>query len=454
VFAIKRSMIMLTLFVFTTSMALSQPAKTPPPPLDREREEVAEKDIPKSSDINLAARLALSSEPDYVIKSDAERAILEKVIKYYLYRLTWEEVQKDRDPARVGTLGTIMTEIIGTTENSPKLLPRPFVGPPSDQDVAATRNRQLAYVQQVAPMMIKHAKLVMQNKQYIARINGARVLAKLAEWGQEAAVDELINIINHPGEHDAVRHWAFRGLEEVFALNGTNDIRAKNLFQAQGGALRFKNALFAVYDWLNARTKMPASQLQYLRPEEVDAIRMVRRAAERALGASRRPLIVDERAAGKQEGPIAELLNRIVAADASIVPAPHLRERLEATMALCLLRTDFSPSYQPDYSAEQIGTFLTVMGAQANDDMGNKGAMTFGWAAEAQRLSVAISGFAGQKTTAPAAAYLENFKTKVAPLLVFFDDFSKNTDAVKNLADWLRNNPPPSKSVFKPLGQK
>jgi hypothetical protein len=454
VFAIKRSILVLALFVLATSMAWSQPPKAQPVPLDREREDVAEKDIPKSNDINLAYRLALSSEPDYVIHNAAELATIEKVIKYYLYRLTWEEVQKDRDPARVGTLGTIMTEIIGTTENSPRLLPRTFVGPPSDQDVAATRKRQLAYVQQIAPIMIKYAKLVMQNKQPIARINGARVLAKLAEWGQEAAVDELINIINHPGEHDAIRHWAFRGLEEVFALNGTNDIRAKELFQSKAGADRFKTALFTVYDWLSASTKVPESKLLYLHPEEVDALRYVRRAAERALGASRRPLIVDDRAAGKQQGPIAELLNRIVAGDASITPAPSPRERLDATIALCQLRTDYSPSYQPDYSAFQIGKFLTDLGAQANTDMDNKGAMAFGWQLEAQRLNTAIIGFASQKTTGPTTAYLDNFKTKALALLVFFDDFTKNTDAVKNMADWVRNNPPPNKEVFKPLGQK
>lgn len=453
-FAIKRSILVLSLFVFATSMALSQPPKAQLAPLDREREDVAEKDIPKSSDINLAFRLALSSEPDYVIHNATEQAIIEKVIKYYLYRLTWEEVQKDRDPTKVGTLGTIMTEIIGTAENSPRVLPRPFIGPPSDQDVAATRKRQLTYVQQIAPIMIKHTKLVMQNKQPIARINGARVLARLAEWGQEAAVDELINIINHPNENDAVKHWAFRGLEEVFALNGTNDIRAKDLFQSKEGSLRFRTALFAIYNWLSANTKVPESRLQYMQPGEVDGLRYVRRAAERALGASRRPLIVDERAAGKQEGPIAELLNRIVAADASITPAPSPRERLDATIALCQLRTDYSPSYQPDYSAYQIATFLTDLGGKANADLDNKGVMTFGWQLEAQRLNTAIIGFAGQKTTPPSAAYLENFKTKALAVLVFFDDFTKNTDAVKNLADWVRTNQPPNREVFKPLVQK
>jgi len=197
--------------------------------------------------------------------------------------------------------------------------------------------------------------VVLQNKQPIARINAARVLAKLAEWGQEPVVDELINIIKHPGEIDAVRLWAFKGLEEIFGLAGTNDPRAKGLFQGEKGAARYKAALFAIYDWLNDRTKLPESRLKNMQPAEVNGLRYVRRAAEMALGASRRPLIIDERSAGKQAGPIAELLSRIVTADAGIVPAPSLRERLDASIALGQLRNDLSPSYQPDYAAEKIG---------------------------------------------------------------------------------------------------
>jgi len=398
-------------------------------------------------------RFVLSPEVDNVLRTDAERAIVEKVVKYYLYRLTWEEVQQDRDPARVGTIGSIMTDLVGHAESGSRLLPRPFVGQP-DQDQIATRARQLENLKQIAPIIVKHCKVVLQNKQPIARINAARVLAKLAEWGQEPVVDELINIIKHPGEIDAVRLWAFKGLEDIFALAGTNDIRGKGLFQGEKGAARYKAALFAIYDWLNERTKLPDSRLKNMQPAEVNGLRYVRRAAEMALGASRRPLIIDERSAGKQAGPIAELLSRIVTADAGIVPAPSLRERLDASIALGQLRNDLSPSYQPDYAAEKIGRFLTELGAQANADRDNKGVNAFSWPMEAQRLQAALTGFVSQKTSAPTTTYLDNLKPKANALLVFFDNFEKNTDAVKGLNDWLRDNPAPSKEIYKPLGQK
>ncbi len=444
----KRSITLLSLLLISTSTALCQA-----PPLDREREDIADKDIPKSSDINMVYRFVLSPEVDNKITTDAERAIVEKVIKYYLYRLTWEEVQQDRDPARVGTIGSIMGDLIGHAESSSRLLPRPFVGQP-DQDQIATRARQLENLKQMAPIFIKHIKVVLQNKQPIARINAARVLAKLAEWGQEPAVDELVNIIKNPAEHDAVRVWAFHGLEEIFSLMGTNDIRAKALFQGEKGAARYKAALFAIYDWLKDRTNVLAARLQYMKPDEVDALRYIRRVAALALGASRRPLIVDERSAGKQEGPIAELLSRIVTADAGIVPAPSLRERLDASIALGQLRNDLSPSYQPDYAAYQIGKFLAELGAQANADRDNKGVNAFAWPTEAQRLQAALTGFVSQKTNAAATAYLDKLKPKAIALLVFFDDFTKNVGSVKDLNDWLRDNPQPSKEIYKPQNQK
>lgn len=437
---------------FVLSAGAQQPAAGQ---FDREREDVAAADIPKTNDINTVTRLARSLDPENVLRSDADKAMVDKVLKYYLYRLTWEEVQKERDPAKVGTIDSIMNELIGTVENSPRFLPPPFFGPPpSDQEMVQTRARQLGNVQQMTPIFIKHCKVVLQNRQPIARINAARVLAKLAEWGQETVVDELVNIIKNPNEIDAVRQYAFRGLEDIFNLQGANDPRAKGLFQSKDGMVRMTKALTAVYDWLDARTKVPDAKLKFMKQDEQAGLRYVRRTAERALGASRRPLIVDDRAAGKQQGPIAELLTKIVSADAGIVPAPDLRERLDTALALCQLRGDASPSYQPDYVAYQIGMFLTVMGAEANANMAAKGTSVLAWSSEANRLKAALDAFVKQRSAGPATGYLTNFMAKVNPLLEFFDDTSKNTDSVKSLNDWLRDNPPPSKQVYKAAGER
>jgi len=436
------------------AQAISQPpAKPAPYAMNRQREDVAQNDIPATREINLVMRLALSPEPDYLLKSDADKANADKVIKYYLYRLTWEEVQKERDPERVGTIDNIMNELIGSVDYTPRLLPRYFTGNPADQDMAAQRERQLTNVQQITPIFIKHCRVLLQNSMPIVRINAVRVLAKLAEWGQEAVIDDFINIITHPQESIAVKHWAFQGLEEIQMLRGSADIKARNLFQSKAGQDRLTAALMATYDWLLSQTKIPDSRMQYMQPEEQAGIRFVRRAAMRALGASRRAAIIDDRQTNKQDGPVADLLNKIIAAEPGIVPVPDLRERLDALHALAQLRTDNSPSYNPDYTAYQIGSYLTVLGAEANTQK-NNGNMTLAWSMEAQRLLNSLQGFQKQKLSGPSADYVKRMGEKVAPLLAFFNDFNVNTDAVRNLSEFVRDNPPVNKQALKPLGEK
>lgn len=446
----------LALAVLFASAVLSQTVSQPPAkpeayPLNREREDIADKDIPKSSDINTLQRLALSPEPDNIIKTDAEKANAEKVIKYYLYRLTWEEVQKERDPSK-GTIDSIMSELIGTVENTPKLLPRYFTGAAADQDMANQRLRQLTNVQALAPIIIKHAKVLLQNKMPIARINAVRVLAKLAEWGQDAVLDEFINIINHPQENSAVKHWAFRGLEEIQSLQGSNDIKAKNLFQSKASQAKLTDALMATYNWLAQNTSIPESRMQYMKQDEQAGIRYVRRAAIAALGASHRAVIIDDRQTGKQVGPVAELLNRILSAEPGVVPAPDLRERLDALHALAQFRTDISPSYNPDYTAYQIGSFLTVLGAEANAQ--KNGNQTFNWPMEAQRLLTSLQAFARQKMPPAATEYVRKLGEKTRPLFEYFNDFNVNTNSVRDLSEFVRDNPSPSKQAIKPLGEK
>jgi hypothetical protein len=286
----------------------------------------------------------------------------------------------------------------------------------------------------------------LQNKELSARINAARVLVRLAEWGREEAVDELVRVIKNPQESDAVRVHAFQGLEEIFALTETNDIRANGLFATAAGQERFRNAVAAVLDWLEPHTKMTETQLVHLKPEEVAAIRYIRRAAERALGASKYPLLVDNRNEGKQVGKIADLLVRIVGNDGSISPAPDMRERIDAAQALCQLRSSHSPSYQADFVAGVLARFLADLGSFYNQDNDHK---YLPWRYDADRLNRALAAFGTQHGT----SYVKSVLAAAKPLLEHFDDNAKNPTAVETFANWVSNNQPGSKEVYKPVGQ-
>ncbi|HMP15408.1 MAG TPA: hypothetical protein PKD72_00160 [Gemmatales bacterium] len=430
--------------------AFSQPpAKPEPYAMTRDREEAP---TPTQREISTVIRFALSPDPDNVIKNEADLALVDKVIKYYLFRLTWEEVQKERDPSK-GTIDAIMTEVIGHVETNPRLLPRYFTGSAADQDMASQRERQFKNVQAMTPVFIRNCKVLLQNKLPIVRINAVRVLAKLAEWGQEAVVDEFTAIINHPNERSAVKHYAFIGLQNILNLVGQNDIKARGLFQSKESQTRLHDVLMATYQWLNEYTKLPESRMQYMKPEEQAGIRYVRRAAMLALGASRRALVVDDRQTNKQEGPIAEILNRILAAEADVVPPPDLRERLDAVHALARIRTENNPSYLPDYTAYNIGAFLTVLGTEANAQRAGS-ATTFAWSLEAEKLRASLDGFAKQPMPPPSQVYVNKLAEKVKPLLEFFNDFNVNTDSVRGLSEFMRDNRPPNDKVIKPLGEK
>jgi hypothetical protein len=416
--------------------------------MNKEREEAT---APKQQEISAVFRFALSPDPDNVVKTDADKAVAETVIKYHLYRLTWEEVQKERDPAK-GTIDSIMTEVIGTVETNPRLLPRYFTGAAADQDMNNQRERQFKNVQAMAPIFVRHCRVLLQNKMPIVRINAVRILVKLAEWGQDAVLEDFANIINHPQESIAVKHYAFQGLETIQSMVGMNDIKARGLFQSKESQARLNATLMATYKWLDEYTKLPESRMQYMQSDEQAGIRYIRRAAMLALGASRRALIVDDRAGNKQEGPIAELLNKILSAEPAIVPVPDLRERLDALHAVARLRTEVSPSYNPDFTAYQIGSFLQVLGATANEQKG--GTASLPWGIIAEQLRNSLEGFNKQRMSPAASDFVNKLASKVNPLLLFLNDFNVNTDSVRGLSEFIRDTKPASDKPIKPLGEK
>jgi hypothetical protein len=449
----KVRLIALWLPLFMVSVVSAQASKNAAPaqpqfsPLTGGELKVDDKQIPAQRETSMVARFASSNDVDAKPQTDADRAAIDKVIKYDLYRLTWESVITVRDPARYGTIPSIMSELLGNELDNvhSKVFPPIPRSAAQDQEETDKRMRQKAYVQILAPSVVQHARAVLQNKEISARINATRVLARLAEWGREEAVDDLVRVIKNPQESDAVRVHAFQGLEAIFALTESNDLRANGLFATQAGQERFRSAVAAVLAWLEAHTNMTNVQLVYLSKEEIAAIAYIRRAAERALGAAKYPLLVDNRNEGKQVGKIADLLARIVAGDASISPTPDMRERIDAAQALCQLRASHSPSYQADYAAGVLARFLADLGSFCNQQ--NHGYL--GWQNEADRMNRALTTFATQHGTAYAKSVLAAAK----PLLEHFDDANKNPTAVETFANWVSNNQPSSKEVYKPLGQ-
>src|SRR5881394_2802951 len=162
--------------VALVSAQQTPPAKSPPPappparqldfpPLTGGELRLDDRGVAGTTDIQRVTRFANATDPETVASAN-DRALLDRVIKYYLYRLTWEEVQEAREPQKSGTITLIMNDIIGGSEVTTtfRLLPRVDTRTLTEPDDVARRNRQLAYVRLATPIFTHHLREVLKSQ--------------------------------------------------------------------------------------------------------------------------------------------------------------------------------------------------------------------------------------------------------------------------------------------------
>lgn len=361
------------------------------------------------------------------------KQLMDKVSKWYLYRLTWREVHEGRD----GSLGQIMEEVLGGGATTPqsKFFPTISTGSGADKEELERRDRQRAYAGRLRAVAMPHIQKVMENSLVPARINAVRFMVRFLELDQEEIVDELVKLIENPHEHDAVRVWAFKGLADFFKKPPPKD--PKDAEAAKKREPRVQAAAQAILKWLEARCRMSEETLAPLKKkEEVEAIRYIRREAIRALGTCGRPLIVDIKA--QRSGPVAPLLVRI-AHDTEISPAASDYERVEAIYALCQLKKAASSTYQPEFAAHQIAHGIAGIAADVTTEQSDL------WKFYALRMKSGFEELAKEMTA--SQAYYDNMRKQVDPVFLHLYQ-ERNADSVKDLEEWLNKNPPKAQALF------
>ena len=206
--------------------------------------------------------------------------------------------------------------------------------------------------------LIPHAlEVVKQGHNAVARINAARVLARIVEQNKESTetqadvlarlagtnqgdlADALITIVKDPTQIDAARFWAFRSLRLLLALpQPTPPALPREKEEA---------ALGAVVKFLQDRNKPFPTGTP---PDEIDGYRYLRREALAALAQGRYPTLTDK------TRPTFVLLK--VAARDGVAPEPRMDERVEAAIGVARAQPEFDKDYQPDYAAHQLGLFV------------------------------------------------------------------------------------------------
>lgn len=315
-------------------------------------------------------------------------AAIDTAAKWATYRFDWG---LEKQPGKLSDVNHEFGETLQTLRN----------GKEKGQKTAEL------FVKKVIPHALE---VVQQGHNAVARVNAARILARVVEQNKDASetqadvlarlagtnqgdlADALTTIIKDPAQIDAARFWAFRSLRLLLALpQPTPPTLPREKEEA---------ALGAVVKFLQDRNKpFPPGAPQ----DEIDGYRYLRREALAALAQGRYPTLADK------TRPTLVLL-KVVARD-GVAPEPRLDERVEAAVGVAHAQPEFDKDYQPDYAAHQLGLFVADFVAQYGQvKQGESDAPpTQPWRVEASRL---IEALELMKAQAPKNAHV----TRVADL--------------------------------------
>lgn len=428
----------------------------PPPPAGAAdfKEERLEAEKPNDRDLREFDRMKNGTYPfdnpnEAALREPGAQTVITNAIKYYIYRLTWSEVQE----ARESSMSDVMDEILGGPNNNPssKIFPPSYITKKTD-DIAMKqrRDRQWAFLRLAVPHVIKCSQDVLQNKVLAARLNAARILERVAEWGFESVADPLLNVMNNPREHDAVRLWAIQGLG--YLLRDYSDKGQLGSDDEKG--LRYQQCMRVIYEWLNKASFMPSDVIEQMTTPERAAIVYIRKRAIRSLGMSRRALIVDGGRSGVKDGPVAELLAKImVNVQGSVIPEASWSERVDAAYAICQMSPKLSPSLNTDVAAYQFAQFLAALGANAVNDpnRSDPAKARQRWKYFAVVLKESIDHLEKEHTgNEPGAEFVRKLIPQMTRVIENLDDPSKFPQAPQDLFNYLSGNSPPNKTLFKP----
>jgi hypothetical protein len=324
--------------------------------------------------------------------------------KYDTYRFTWVTLQQK--PGELANVYRGGVELAVSNLNKGK---------------PGTAGAIAVYV----PKATEHALEVLKTQRLIARLNAARVLAKLAELGSPELSDALVPVLADAGQSDAVKFYIVRALK-VLAEQQPPVLSAER-------EKKVAEALAAFVD-----RKMTIADTT--RREDVEGFRYVRREAIRALGQIRNP-----GAAANGQGPFTLL--RIVAKDGP-VPPPRIDERVEAVLGLARLKSSLENAYNPDYAIAQIGLFLEEYNREVTAArellLDNKIPQHFGYKVMSAELYDAIDQMRVDASDNPYVV------TLAGACLRLLEKLEKGVPAdPEEILQIIATTPPPSKRLFK-----
>jgi hypothetical protein len=338
---------------------------------------------------------------------------VEVAAKYVTYRFTWSQ-----NEARPGEIHKVFLSFESDLSQLTRLK-------------LATEPLGQAYARQV---MLRAQEVIKDNdSKPIARLNAARVLVRLAEFGQGELADALVEVLKDATQNEGVHYYALRGLHDLLALPPRMPPVPPVLDKA-----RQEKCVLALLEVVGRNE----SFLPSVPPERVDGFRALRREAVRALALITAPALSDKARP-------AQALLRVVANDERVIPKPRLDERLEASIGIARMRPGMAKDYQPGYAVYHVGYFVQDFAAAANPENDSKSdkkesyARSRPWKVDAARLSEALEGMKKDLKDPYVAEVVQRCNDVLAKT-----EKGEQSDPGQ-LKVWLDGHAPASKELFK-----
>jgi PBS lyase HEAT-like repeat len=359
-----------------------------------------------------------------------DKGLLERAAKFQLNRLRQEKYQNKLPPENRSLDDLLENETF-------KSIPLPAPQKPLSDN-------QQKYMEAFTSAYLGPIDEALHNSKPIVRVNAARILARIADSGQEQAAEEILKVLKDKDQIDAVKFWAVHGLGNLFAVLYAdaaipgNERPNRRAFKKGNKAEELEDqCITALVEFVIRKSTLPPNATS----EEEEAFRYVRREGIRALAQTRLPAVMNKK---EFVGTPTALAFLKVLVNDGITPTASIPEQVEAAIGVCQLQTNLTDGYQPDYAAHVVGQFLVELAKAFNNKPAPGAIADYPWKVYAARLMAALAAWKEANASDKyISAVVEHFDTMLRTV-----QKSQGLATFQSLQDWLKK-PAPHDSLFK-----
>jgi hypothetical protein len=313
------------------------------------------------------------------------------------------------------------------------------------------------FVTEFGKAMITHLEgLALNSAKPQVRVNAAWMAAEVGKMGYEGAAELYIKILEKEDMNDAVKLWALKGLDNLFTITPDPVIPDKTVFQQKDRLVELppleRKAIQALINYIERPV-----DLKSMSPDEVHALRYIRREAVRALGHVR---VQTVKQLGKVDSRPAFVLLKVArneiprlwpeGAGWDLRDQPPT-EQLDAIIGFCRLKPDINTrDFNLDYAAFHLGKAIYSL-AEFRVNHGTDTSISWKAAGGWLRDSLDTLKNTCQALKIEDARLIPDLMNQCDLQIIqpLENGIAGNPPNLQALGQWLKANQPKSDSLFK-----